>query len=206
MSSCFPLSSQFQSTPPARGATASAAGGPALVVISIHAPREGGDCGRFHDLRRGGISIHAPREGGDVSPPRDCSRDAEFQSTPPARGATQRGDQLAVTHHDFNPRPPRGGRLHPRLGIHAKTLISIHAPREGATPAARETHHPFHLSSPAPRVGGDFLSSADVAAVNCISIHAPREGGDVAGVRPEMSSTRFQSTPPARGATKGRRS
>ena len=38
-----PPEPRFQSTPPARGATAGAAGGPALVVISIHAPREGGD-------------------------------------------------------------------------------------------------------------------------------------------------------------------
>ena len=54
------------------------------------------------------ISIHAPREGGDVSPPSDCSKDAEFQSTPPVRGATTE----AVIQ-----RPPAG--------------ISIHAPREG---------------------------------------------------------------------------
>ena len=34
---------QFQSTPPARGATANAAVMLRLGVISIHAPREGGD-------------------------------------------------------------------------------------------------------------------------------------------------------------------
>ena len=42
------------------------------VMISIHAPREGGDCGK--ERKHGylaGISIHAPREGGD-------SKDAQF--------------------------------------------------------------------------------------------------------------------------------
>ena len=35
-------------------------------IISIHAPREGGDLGILRRAeRRGKISIHAPREGGD---------------------------------------------------------------------------------------------------------------------------------------------
>ena len=55
------------------------------------------------------ISIHAPREGGDA--PVTVSRYA------PA---------------DFNPRPPRGGRLVSAiLKSVADTAISIHAPREG---------------------------------------------------------------------------
>ena len=59
----------FQSTPPARGATAFIAA--ALIFsdgISIHAPREGGDQASalavFDVLI---ISIHAPREGGDFT-------------------------------------------------------------------------------------------------------------------------------------------
>ena len=57
---------EFQSTPPARGATAASLDYQAWVAISIHAPREGGD-GR--------------RDDADADP------------------------------GDFNPRPPRGGRL-----------------------------------------------------------------------------------------------
>ena len=55
----------FQSTPPARGATA--AGGKNLSHrnISIHAPREGGDVFRPVLGVVIEISIHAPREGGD---------------------------------------------------------------------------------------------------------------------------------------------
>ena len=98
----------FQSTPPARGAT----GRDALVAlhfeISIHAPREGGDIVFPPLSQTGGISIHAPREGGDRSKRRTKS-----------------------AKRDFNPRPPRGGRL-PVAASTAGTIgISIHAPREG---------------------------------------------------------------------------
>ena len=37
-----------------------------VLMISIHAPREGGDHIVLVLLRNIGISIHAPREGGDV--------------------------------------------------------------------------------------------------------------------------------------------
>ena len=37
------------------------------VVISIHAPREGGDFALGKDFRVSDISIHAPREGGDFA-------------------------------------------------------------------------------------------------------------------------------------------
>ena len=36
-----------------------------------------------------------------------------------------------------------------------------------------------------------------------ISIHAPREGGDYFATDPREPDARFQSTPPARGATRG---
>ena len=58
-------------------------------TISIHAPREGGDVTASALTQAGvGISIHAPREGGDT---------VRFLCLRPAG--------------DFNPRPPRGGRL-----------------------------------------------------------------------------------------------
>ena len=58
------------------------------MFISIHAPREGGDCDAddlFEDCR---ISIHAPREGGDGKQRCENRSSGLFQSTPPARGAT----------------------------------------------------------------------------------------------------------------------
>ena len=62
------LRSTFQSTPPARGATLQAVVGGQVDVISIPAPREGGDDG----LQLVFVQVF------------------EFQSTPPARGATVR--------------------------------------------------------------------------------------------------------------------
>ena len=68
---------------------------------------------RLDRLRRGvpgrRISIHAPREGCDTPEQRQIARWIEFQSTHPARGATE----------------AECGRLLMSL------LISIHAPREG---------------------------------------------------------------------------
>ena len=59
---------EFQSTPPARGATSLATSLCKNAVISIHAPREGGDVQhRLHIDVVQFISIHAPREGGDFS-------------------------------------------------------------------------------------------------------------------------------------------
>ena len=58
-------------------------------AISIHAPREGGDDSVSAVSNIMQISIHAPREGGDVD---DCIDEIvrlRFQSTPPARGATE---------------------------------------------------------------------------------------------------------------------
>ena len=66
--SCF----VFQSTPPARGATVLCWFSLFICLISIHAPREGGDFMiAMSMVMEIPISIHAPREGGD-------SKDAQF--------------------------------------------------------------------------------------------------------------------------------
>ena len=80
----------------------------ATFDISIHAPREGGDLGDRHIQAGLAISIHAPREGGDRVISLHGGLRVQFQSTPPARGATTLKPGAA------------GGRV-----------ISIHAPREG---------------------------------------------------------------------------
>ena len=197
------------------------------IGISIHAPREGGDrwplrwtrwSGNFNPRPpRGGrrivlvmfhvlsaISIHAPREGGDISltlpinysqnfnprPPRGGRRSPRsspslrmrtFQSTPPARGATWTPSTSWHRPSNFNPRPPRGGRLQYLRRCQRGRAISIHAPREGGDWAfGRKKHLPV-----------------------VISIHAPREGGDGSQAWSWWAYPRFQSTPPARGATSG---
>ena len=126
---------------------------------------------------------------------------------------------------DFNPRPPRGGRLLATVFALAVSSISIHAPREGGDQVTfQEIQDSGDISIHAPREGGDggcweyaawwwlFQSTppargatretfAAYAELCIISIHAPREGGDAPDAREEAEKAIFQSTPPARGAT-----
>ena len=125
------------------------------------------------------ISIHAPREGGDSAAGWWQDGPQTFQSTPPARGATCTWRTAPADRPYFNPRPPRGGRRTKVTGYNVFTTISIHAPREG----------------------GDRLQCF-FRLLAGISIHAPREGGDVVRLQQTSAIRLFQSTPPARGATK----
>ena len=79
----------------------------------------------------------------------------------------------------FNPRPPRGGRL-------ARYRQSFHGNTDFNPRPLRGGRH---------RGGGGGHVSAE------ISIHAPREGGDIRRDRHRPNRDKFQSTPPARGAT-----
>ena len=78
-----------------------------LHLISIPALREEGDFHAYHSYLDAMISIHALREEGDVY----------------AR---------ALLQHfvNFNPRPPRGGRLRGSFRSRIARTISIHALRE----------------------------------------------------------------------------
>ena len=80
----------------------------------------------------------------------------EFQSTLPARGATD--ERCTQTIEEF---------------------ISIHAPREGSD-ARRGVLHLARrfISIHAPREGSDHAHTLTMRGVNGISIHAPREGSD----------------------------
>mgnify|MGYP003090889037 CR=1 FL=1 len=170
--------------------------------ISIHAPREGR---RRAELAKHAhmtyISIHAPREGGDVEFWFTFGSTFQFQSTPPARGATKNSDYSQADLDHFNPRPPRGGRL---LSVHlvdVLLVISIHAPREGGDQTAYCPFFRAGISIHAPREGGDVRPRVIILENVEISIHAPREGGDNTGGVGNKGVETFQSTPPARGAT-----
>ena len=124
---------QFQSTPPARGATVCVIRAPPQTQISIHAPREGGDFQYFkrscvktdisiHAPREGGdfymaalltslgISIHAPREGGDVCDFANSLKVSAISIHAPREGGDSVSCRTCSMPWDFNPRPPRGGR------------------------------------------------------------------------------------------------
>ena len=104
-----------------------------MILISIHAPRAGGDtvcaaktgatsdfnprppCGGRHSghirrPHRQGISIHAPRAGGDTWPI-FTGRNSRISIHAPRAGGDVVG-LLGHLHHlrHFNPRPPCGGR------------------------------------------------------------------------------------------------
>ena len=101
---------EFQSTPPARGAT---------IV-------QGETIGHVF------ISIHAPREGGDDRTSAAGFRGCRFQSTPPARGATFSLLEFVPLYDEISIHAPRegGDSIAQRTNAHI-IMISIHAPREG---------------------------------------------------------------------------
>src|SRR5699024_7223757 len=106
------------------------------------------------------ISTHALREEGDLSVPgASACVSLQFLPTPSARRATPARQAAEGFHHDFYPRPPRGGRriepdVYRRVG-----LISTHALREE----------------------GDLEAGLEIT-LKAISTHALREEGDM--VRP----------------------
>ena len=73
---------------PREGSDVDLRDGPLAGVISIHAPREGSDRRRRQGVQHQSISIHAPREGSDCQFWIFVIHWHEFQSTLPARGAT----------------------------------------------------------------------------------------------------------------------
>ena len=152
----------FQSTPPARGATASISviSPGHLQYFNPRPPRGGRRQNPAHGTLTKDFNPRPPR-GGATCPTRSGrTRRLIFQSTPPARGATFYRCVPLYGFRNFNPRPPRGGRPKKPHWHVLWRYISIHAPREG----------------------GDTHTVRIPAKLCVISIHAPREGGD----RPQM--------------------
>ena len=102
-----------------------------------------------------------------------------FQSTLPARGATRPRDILELFFTHFNPRSPHGERL-------ARETQWTRA--KHFNPRSPHGERRFHQQDFHVRVG--------------ISIHAPRTGSDGSGRLQAKSAFVFQSTLPARGATR----
>ena len=192
----------FNPRPPRGGRRYRLYDGSGYQYISIHAPREGGDKLIFVFGKKGsGISIHAPREGGDTAKNTNSTTNQQFQSTPPARGATSVVYSHLDSYHRFQSTPPaRGATL---LGVWVG-LVSRHfnpRPPRGGRPSIRAGDSGPGYFNPRPPRGGRPIGLSPIIHTHDISIHAPREGGDpVNGIYPRFQY-RFQSTPPARGAT-----
>ena len=149
---------EFQSTLPARGATCEQLLAPALLLISIHAPRTGSDVASSPNTRASyTISIHAPRTGSDRQFSFPCA-DSVY----------------------FNPRSPHGERR--LLGqTSGERDISIHAPRTGSDWVEDFFQASNNISIHAPRTGSDDVLQGLIPNGG-ISIHAPRTGSDMVGM------------------------
>ena len=193
--------------------------------ISIHAPRTGSDC-------RPVLRFRPPRHFNPRSPhgerqicmaqlrrkehfnPRSphgerplffcrCGCPLTFQSTLPARGATDYDHGQLVFHRisihaprtgsdahalggavqrfHFNPRSPHGERHEQHEILHRLRLISIHAPRTGSDRKVpnQEGHH-ARISIHAPRTGSDDDDNADICTSHDFNPRSPH------GERPEV--------------------
>ncbi len=215
----------FQSTRPARGATAQHAGADRILCISIHAPREGRDVRRVvHLSARPSISIHAPREGRDKKNGVSDNTVKHFNPRAP-RGARRKKCGTEMGFRRISIHAPREGRdcMRTKSPEH-RLLISIHAPREGRDAnrtkylrlnlyfnprAPRGARLSLHcgsvvlqsISIHAPREGRDASGAVLRPLSLYISIHAPREGRDGSFRKCLIFRLSFQSTRPARGAT-----
>ncbi len=149
-----------------------------------------------------------------------------FQSTRPARGATLECGAGRDVQRCFNPRAPRGARRKVSARIPAFSCFNPRAPRGARRDQGPHRLHLDRVSIHAPRAGRDALRTAPIRhRLYCFNPRAPRgarrhgRDGTVSlrlsfnpraprGARPQPITviTRygpFQSTRPARGATRG---
>ena len=191
----------FQSTLPARGATAvfnrfrgyirdfnprsphgerrlDIAGFAGGGAISIHAPRTGSDIIISHDGAFRNISIHAPRTGSDMAIANTPPMCKKFQSTLPARGATLGRTCFSIQRSAFQSTlPARGATLRETLIDGGVIKFQSTLPARGATILIGLLSSAWYFNPRSPH-GERLASDADVRHFAHISIHAPRTGSD----------------------------
>ena len=143
-----------------------------------------------------------------------------FQSTPPARGATNikhykvtwywvsihaprtGGDTpspgLRREPRCFNPRPPHGGRRFSSLSGPGANKFQSTPPARGATYRLRILYAPLSFQSTPPARGATIILLSYILIIN-VSIHAPRTGGDRAASMFMASIKGFNPRPPHGG-------
>ena len=192
---------RFQSTPPARGATAAAF----LLTkqqyyISIHAPREGGDS---PEPRRQPFPTNfnpRPREGGDAATVRGWATAAGISIHAPRVGGDGGVYRASVQINISIHAPREGGDLRPKTAVYSLWYFNPRPPRGGRLDEAEIDQWPISFQSTPPARGATLALQPSAQGIE-ISIHAPREGGDGDGGNRHRHQARFQSTPPAKGAT-----
>ena len=196
-------SSRFQSAPPAKGAMAFAAADMHHALVSIRAPREGGDGDPPKRITvTNPVSIRAPREGGDAGPGTPPKWYSGFQSAPPAKGAIVLCEEN-TSYFGVSIRAPREGGDDLVSWSEARTVyVSIRAPREGGDrqAASRWQQYPPSFNPRPPRRGRWFLHSLKITFTLFQS--APPAKGAMRLMQGCSGSIQFQSAPPAKGAIK----
>ncbi len=168
---------RFQSAPPVKGATRPD-------------PRQ---------QRARIVSIRAPREGGDLWWMKGLNADEGFQSAPPVKGAT-----IAALHHVVihlvSIRAPREGGDGRERSPARPMPVSIRAPREGGDELYGDWHDYAGMFQSAPPVKGATAKTA-AARANAKFQSAPPVKGATGCRFPSCPSFQFQSAPPVKGAT-----
>ena len=194
----------FQSTLPARGATLAVSAGTLVWIISIHAPRTGSD---FSSSRIVLISSNFnPRSphGERPATPHAIVRMVTFQSTLPARGATQSSTFITHLSAFQSTLPARGAT---RFSMLADTTFkhfnprSPHGERQNSSGSYTAGLH-FNPRSPHGERQQTVWKHSDIRRnFNPRSPHGERPRQYIA----ILAECAFQSTLPARGATNQRR-
>jgi len=212
----------FQSTRPARGATLAHLLSPHPHIVSIHAPRAGRDSrpaaqirgpscfnpraprgarpGRFravHDSRC--FNPRAPR-GARPIPRCWTSTPASFNPRAP-RGARRPAEFIQPHIAGFNPRAPRGARLFWTGAPPSGDLFQSTRPARGATPESMCWRRCKNVSIHAPRAGRDVARTPGARRHRSFNPRAPR-GARPSNPHQTSAGRSFQSTRPARGATR----
>ena len=169
-------------------------------LISIHAPREGGDVPRAHGLRLLRDFNPRPREGGDVHFPINSRDMFQFQSTPPARGGDGVVKCVLPPDKDFNPRPPRGGRRRRSQRLPPLTHFNPRPPRGGRPDGYMATIRTYRFQSTPPARGATSNIRKLTDEMEIFQSTPPARGATIDS-RTNILNGLFQSTPPARGAT-----
>ena len=126
-----------------------------------------------------------------------------FQSTLPARGATLRSDSRIQSPLHFNPRSPRGERPRRLRRSPSGSSFQSTLPARGATRRARIPDVKLLFQSTLPARGAT-AAREQLAACHAISIHAPREGSDNTAHNPSHAAANFNPRSP-RGERRSRR-
>ena len=144
---------EFQSTHPARGATAHKRDHARRILY-------------FNPRTPRGVRLCVGAQYCPVRP---------FQSTHPARGATFTSPFLFQVPGNFNPRTPRGVRPGPTATAVVVAAISIHAPREGCDYKREGVPcFDYEISIHAPREGCDFHRFAICTYLHHFNPRTPR--------------------------------